>query len=156
MAHGDATKQGGSAVTRFAMRFLGILHRGIYRLSRGKVGAKLGQLPVLLLTTTGRKSGQPRTWPLGYIRDGERLIIIASAGGEPKHPAWYVNLRADPEVTVQLGGKSVAMHAETATGAERARLWAQVIAVFSGFAEYQRKTTREIPVVILTTVATSP
>lgn len=156
MTPGDTAGQGGSAATRFAMRSLGTLHRGLYRLSRGRIGGKLGELPVLLLTTTGRKSGQPRTWPLGYIRDGERLIVVASAGGEPKHPAWYVNLRANPKVTVQLRDEAVAMRAETATGAERARLWDQLIAVFPGFADYQRKTTREIPVVILTGATTSP
>ncbi len=156
MTSGDTAGQEGSAATRFAMRSLGSLHRGLFRLSRGRIGGKVGQLPVLLLTTTGRKSGQPRTWPLGYIRDGERLVVVASAGGEPKHPAWYVNLRADPRVTVQLGGESVAMRAETATGPERARLWGRLIAVFPGFAEYQRKTSREIPVVVLTGATTAP
>lgn len=152
----DTAGQTGSAATRFSMRFLGTLHGSLYRLSRGKIGGKLGQLPVLLLTTTGRKSGQPRTWPLGYLRDGERLIIVASASGEPKHPAWYLNLRADPRVTVQLGGEEVVMYAKTATGAERVQLWDQLIVVFPAFAEYQQKTAREIPVVILSKEITSP
>lgn len=72
------------------MRAAGTLHRGLFRLSGGRIGGSLGKMAVLLLTTTGRKSGQPRTWPLGYFRDGDRLIVTASAGGEPKHPAWYL------------------------------------------------------------------
>jgi deazaflavin-dependent oxidoreductase (nitroreductase family) len=152
-------KQGretGSAVTRFAMRFAGRLHHRLYQWSGGKIGSQLGQLPILLLTTTGRKSAQPRTWPLGFIRDSERLIIVASAGGEPKHPAWYLNLRANPQVTVRIGDETLTMHAETAAGAERARLWERVTAVYSGFADYQRKTTREIPIVILQKTTDAP
>jgi deazaflavin-dependent oxidoreductase (nitroreductase family) len=156
MSNGKTTQGAGSAATRFAMRVAGRLHRGVYRWSGGKIGGKMGQLPILLLTTTGHKSGQARTWPLGYIRDGERLIIVASAGGEPKHPAWYLNLRSNPQVTIRLGDETITMHAETASGAERARLWERLTGVFPGFAEYQRKTTREIPVVILSKVTPAP
>jgi len=95
------------------------------------------------------RTGQPRTWPLGYFRDGERLIVTASAGGEPAHPAWFLNLRADPRVTVQLGRETRAMRAAPAAGEERARLWARLVGDFPNYAEYQRKTAREIPVVIL-------
>ncbi len=149
----DTANKAGSPVTRFAMRAAGSLHRGLYRLSGGRFGTALGGMQVLLLTTTGRKSGQARTWPLAYFRDGERVIVVASAGGEPKHPAWYLNLRDNPAVTVQLGATTRRMTATTATGDERARLWARIVAVAPNFADYQRKTTREIPVVILTDAA---
>jgi len=145
-----APAQLGSAGLRRIMRVAGTLHRGLFRLSGGRIGGALGKMPVLLLTTTGRKSGQPRTWPLGYFRDGERTIIIASAGGEPTHPAWYLNLTANPRVTVQIGQETIPMAAATATGAERERLWTRLVADFPNFADYQKKTTRQIPVVILT------
>jgi deazaflavin-dependent oxidoreductase (nitroreductase family) len=153
MARDTTPKETGSAATRFLMRAAGSLHRGLYRLSGGRLGKALGPMQVLLLTTTGRKSGQARTWPLAYFRDGDRLLVVASAGGEPRHPAWYLNLRDHPQVTVQLGAATRRMTAATATGEERARLWAQIVAVAPNFAEYQQKTTREIPVVILTGVA---
>lgn len=150
MAQRKTTQESGSAALRFIMRAAGSLHRGLYRLSGGRLGKTMGPMQVLLLTTTGRKSGQARTWPLAYFKDGDRLIVIASAGGEPRHPAWYLNLRVHPEVTVQIGAETRRMTAATATGEERSRLWAQIVAVAPNFADYQRKTTREIPVVILT------
>jgi deazaflavin-dependent oxidoreductase (nitroreductase family) len=150
MAQDTTPKETGSAATRFVMRAAGAFHRGLYRLSGGRLGRALGPMQILLLTTTGRKSGQARTWPLVYFRDGDRLLVVASAGGEPKHPAWYLNLHANPRVTVQIGGEIRQMLAATATGQERAQLWAQIVAVASNFAGYQEKTTREIPVVILT------
>ncbi len=131
-----------------AMRVFGALHANVYRLSGGKVGGVVGKAPILLLAVVGRKSGQERTLPLGYARDGERLLV-ASALGAAKDPAWYLNLCANPRVTIRLGGATRQMVAETATGEERARLWAQLIADFPYFVEHQQKTTREIPVVIL-------
>lgn len=131
------------------MRAFGTLHAGLYRLSGGRVGGKVGKAPILLLTTVGRKSGRARTLPLGYSRDGGRLLVIASALGAPKHPAWYLNLRDNSRVTVRLGAETKQMDAETATGAERARLWKELIIDFPFFVEHQQKTTREIPVVIL-------
>jgi deazaflavin-dependent oxidoreductase (nitroreductase family) len=153
MPHDAARQPAGSARVRLMMRVGGTLHRCLYRLSGGRLGGALGPMPVLLLTTTGRKSGQPRTWPVGYFRDGARLIITASAGGEPTHPAWYRNLRANPRVTVQLGRATRPMLARPATGAERARLWAHLVGEYPNFAAYQQQTTREIPVVILTATA---
>jgi F420H(2)-dependent quinone reductase len=148
----ETTKENGSAATRFLMRTVGSLHRGLYRLSGGRLGKGMGPMQILLLTTTGRKSGQRRTWPLAYFRDSDRLVVVASAGGEPKHPAWYLNLRANPRVTVQIGAATRHMLAATASGEERARLWAQIIASAPNFADYERKTSREIPVIILTDV----
>jgi len=131
------------------MRVFGALHANVYRLSGGKVGGVVGKAPILLLTVIGRKSGKTRTMPLGYSRDGERLLVVASALGAAKHPAWYLNLRANPRVTVNLGAATRPMVAETAGGEERARLWGRLIADFPFFVEHQQKTTREIPIVIL-------
>ncbi|HKC75846.1 MAG TPA: nitroreductase/quinone reductase family protein, partial [Chloroflexota bacterium] len=84
---------------RTMMKVMGSLHRLLYRLSNGKLGANMGKMSVLLLTTTGRKTGQPRTWPISFQVDGDNLIMVASAGGQPQHPAWYLNLQAHPNVT---------------------------------------------------------
>lgn len=146
---GSGKSSGGA---QLIMRVAGTLHRGLYRLTGGKLGAAMGPMKVLLLTTTGRKSGQERTWPLGYFRDGNRLIVAASANGQPEHPAWFLNLRANPRVTVQVGQETRAMTATTATGEERERLWAKLTSTYPNFAGYQKKTTREIPVVILAPV----
>lgn len=106
-----------------------------------------GQL--LLLTTTGAKSGKARTNPLAYTRDGDRLVVIASKGGAPTHPDWYHNLVAHPEATVELGGETFPVRAVFPQGEERTRLYDQMAARMPNFAEYQRKTTRQIPVVVL-------
>jgi len=106
--------------------------------------------PLLDLTTTGAKSGQQRTVPVAYSRDGDHLVIIASKGGAPTNPDWYYNLVAHPIVTVELGTETFQARATQVEGAERDRLYAQHAALMPGFAEYQRKTTRNIPVILLT------
>ena len=113
----------------------------------GKVGGKI--VPVILLTTTGAKSGLPRTTPLNYSRDGDRIIVIASKGGSPTHPDWYHNLVANPEVTVELGTERFQARASVAEGQERERLFDQQAALMPFFAKYQETTPRQIPVVIL-------
>ena len=132
------------------VRFLGRLHSHIYRLTGGRFVGRVGKAPILLLTTTGRRSGQPRTAPLLYLRDGEKLAIVASFGGNPTHPIWYLNLTTNPEVEVQVGRERFAATARTAPSADRERLWPLFVAMYSGYAGYQEKTTREIPVVLLT------
>ncbi len=134
---------------RIVMKAAGRAHRLLYRISGGRIGGTLQRVPVLLLTTTGRKSGKQRTWPLGYLEDGEDLIVIASAGGVANHPAWYLNLRAHPEVTVQVGNRERRMLADIAGPAERARWWERIVARYPFFADYQTRTEREIPVVRL-------
>jgi deazaflavin-dependent oxidoreductase (nitroreductase family) len=108
-----------------------------------------GLLPTLLLTTTGRRSGKTRTMPLIYGESGGSYVIVASKGGAPKHPAWYLNLDALPEVGVQVGTERFTAKARTASGAERQRLWAQMAGIYPPYLDYQNKTDREIPVVVL-------
>jgi len=105
--------------------------------------------PVLLLNTTGRKSGQRRTTPLLYARDGEDFVLIASNGGAPKHPAWYLNLMANPDSTVEIGDREVRVRAEEAHQEEKARLWQKMVEMYPGYDGYQKKTEREIPLVVL-------
>ena len=131
------------------VRFLGRMHVRLYRLTGGRFVGRVGRAPILLLTTIGRRSGEPRTAPLLYLRDGERLAIVASFGGHPKHPVWYLNLTANPEVSVQVGRDRFDAAARTATPEERERLWPLFVEMYPGYAGYQEKTTREIPIVLL-------
>ena len=105
--------------------------------------------PSLLLTTTGRKSGERFIFPLFYGKAGDSFFVVASKGGAPKHPSWYLNLLANPEVEVQVGTAKVKARARTATGAERARLWEKALEFWPPYADYQKQTEREIPVVVL-------
>ena len=125
-----------------------------FRANDGKVGGQFEGAPMLLLTTTGAKSGQPRTSPMVYTTDGDRLIVIASKGGAPTNPDWFHNLVANPLVTIERGTEQFQARATVPESAERDRLFNQVTAMMPGFAEYQRNTTRQIPVVIFNTLAT--
>ncbi len=124
-------------------------HEFWYRLTGGLIGGRFGKAPILLLTTTGRKSGRKRTTPLLYYEDGDNAVVIASYGGSPEHPEWYLNLRANPKVEAQIGRETKAMVAEAANAEERARLWPLVTEMYSQYDDYQRRTSREIPVVVL-------
>jgi deazaflavin-dependent oxidoreductase (nitroreductase family) len=106
-------------------------------------------VPLLLLTTTGARSGQPRTTPLAHTEDADRYVVIASKGGAPSNPDWFRNVLAHPDVTVEVGGETFPARATVPTGAERQRLFDSQAAQMPNFAEYQRKTRREIPVVVL-------
>ena len=120
-----------------------------FRANGGKVGGMFAGAPMLLLTTTGAKTGQPRTSPLVYTPDGDRIVVIASKGGAPTNPDWYHNLRANPEVTLEVGTETFPARASVPEAEERQRLFDQMAAQMPGFAEYQRNTTRQIPVVLL-------
>ncbi|MEN0138239.1 MAG: nitroreductase family deazaflavin-dependent oxidoreductase [Rhodococcus sp. (in: high G+C Gram-positive bacteria)] len=129
----------------------------LYRRTGGRLGSKwrVGSafprgLPVCLLTTTGRKSGEPRISPLLFLEDGDRIILVASQGGLPKHPMWYLNLRANPQVTVQVKSRVRPMTAEVADPGERARLWPRLVDMYADFDNYQAWTDRTIPVVVCT------
>lgn len=126
------------------------LHTLAYRLTRGLVGSRIpGGPPMLLLDHVGAKSGTHRTTPLVYARDAGDLIIVASKGGHPKHPAWYHNLRANPDTTVQVGTEHRAVRARIATADERPRLWRKVVDTYGGYEGYRKRTDREIPLVVL-------
>lgn len=117
------------------------------------MGRRLVANDMLLLTTTGRRSGQPHVVPLLYLREGDRLVVIASYGGRPQHPDWYRNLRATPEVEVQLGGLKAVAVATDASPAERSAWWPRVVDAYPAYATYQARTNRPIPVVFLDLVA---
>ena len=119
------------------------------RASKGKPDNPFVNRPLLLLTTTGAKSGQPRTKPMMYIRDGDRLLVIASNAGAPAHPDWYRNLLAHSHVTVEVGNETFDATAIVTEGAERQRLWAKIVALHPFFADHQAKVTRQIPVIVL-------
>ena len=120
-----------------------------FRANGGRVGGRFAGRPLLLLHTTGAKSGQRRVNPLAYTRDGDRLVVIASKGGAPTNPDWYYNLLANPLVTVEVGTEQFQAHATVPAEPERTRLFDQMAKVMPGFAEYQRNTTRPLPVVTL-------
>ena len=125
-------------------------HTAVYRATNGLVGHRFpGAPPMLLLDHVGAKSGTKRTSPLVYVEDGDDLVLVASKGGNPKHPAWYHNLRANPDTTIQVGSKRRAVRARVATDEERKRLWPKAVEVYGGYAGYQERTKRKIPLVIL-------
>jgi deazaflavin-dependent oxidoreductase (nitroreductase family) len=124
-------------------------HRVVFRASGGRVLGRVAGMPVLLLTTTGRRTGRQRTTPLTYLRDGDALVLIASAGGSDGPPAWSLNLDAGPEVVVRRGRRTERRRARRASVAERDRLWPEITATYQGYARYQARTAREIPVYLL-------
>lgn len=127
------------------------LHRALLRLTRGRVGSRLGSMPVIELTTRGRRSGARRSVLLTVAaRDRDALVIVASRGGDDAHPAWFLNLEADPRVGVgEPGGEARPMRARVADARERERLWPLVVGTYRGYAGYQRRTDRVIPLVLL-------
>ncbi|MBI3757496.1 MAG: nitroreductase family deazaflavin-dependent oxidoreductase [Deltaproteobacteria bacterium] len=123
-----------------------------FRANQGKVGGQLANMPMLLLTTTGAKSGRTITKPLVYTTDGDRIVVIASFAGGPKNPPWYHNLLANPEATVELGSQRFRVRATATSGEERERLFNQQAKQMPIFNEYRQKTTRQIPVLVLTRI----
>jgi deazaflavin-dependent oxidoreductase (nitroreductase family) len=133
-----------------AAKFLGGLHRSVFSASNGRLLGRFSGMPVVMLTTTGRKSGRPRTTMLtSPVQEGDRIVLVASYGGDPHHPAWFLNLRDNPDVEVVTGGKRARMRARVASAEEKERLWPQVTAKYKGYGGYQERTTRDIPLVLL-------
>jgi F420H(2)-dependent quinone reductase len=125
-------------------------HAAVYRATNGLVGHRLpGMPPMLLLDHVGAKSGTRRSSPLVYAEDGENVVLVASKGGYPKNPAWFHNLMANPDTSIQIGSRHRQVHARVADAQERERLWPKVVEVYGGYEDYQRRTDREIPLVIL-------
>jgi deazaflavin-dependent oxidoreductase (nitroreductase family) len=124
-------------------------HVRAFRESDGERGYHWRGTTILLLTTTGRVSGEPRTMPLIHRTDGDRWIVVASKGGAPENPSWFENLRAQPDAEIELPGERIAVRAEAAEGAERERLWKLMTEVWPAYDDYQARTEREIPVVVL-------
>ena len=142
----DATER----LRRFLIRSLSRTHGAVHRASGGRLLGRMAGMPVLLLTTRGRKSGQPRTVPLTYFHDGVDLVVIASFGGSDLPPAWWLNLQRDPRAVVLIAGTASTVTARAATVEERDRLWPLVTTTYPGYARYQERTARAIPVVMLT------
>jgi len=132
----------------FIIKWMSRGNAWIYRRTDGKLGGVFQKSAVVLLTTTGRKTGQPRVSPLLYLRDGDRVILVASQGGREKNPLWYLNLKADPKVSVQIKDEVLQLRARDATAEEREHYWPKLVAMYPSFEDYQSWTDRVIPVVI--------
>jgi deazaflavin-dependent oxidoreductase (nitroreductase family) len=137
------------SVRESSIRRLSRIHRLVFEVTGGVIGRRLVANDMLLLTTIGRRSGKPHTVPLLYIEDGDRFVVIASFGGRQDHPAWYLNLTANPNVEVQVRNRRFPAIATTASREDRSRLWPQITETYRGYAAYQKRTDRTIPVVFL-------
>ena len=144
-------------LARRAIKLMSAVNVRVYRLTRGRVGGtwRVGAawrkpVPICLMEHRGRRTGKVRTTPLVYLRDADRVVVVASQAGRPTHPLWYRNIEADPDVNVQIAADRRAMRAHTADAAERAELWPRLVDLYSDYDSYQSWTKREIPVVVLT------
>jgi F420H(2)-dependent quinone reductase len=135
------------------LRLTGKLNVPLYRASGGRIGGRIGRAPVLLLTTTGRKSGEKRTAPVVYLADSKRMIVIGSNAGHARVPAWSLNLKADPQAEVEVGRRQIAVRARVAEGEEREDLWRRANKQYAGFDDYEARTDRKIAVFVLEPVA---
>ncbi len=133
----------------FRHRMLNRMHRALLAVSGGRIGSTLASMPVVELHTIGRVTGTRRSVLLTTpVHDSDRYVLVASKGGAPRHPSWYLNLLAHPDVELTVHGRTLALRARTAVGEERQGLWRGIVRAYPGYARYQQKTTREIPVVV--------
>jgi deazaflavin-dependent oxidoreductase (nitroreductase family) len=138
-----------STATDVMMKTMNLVHRGLLAVSGGRVGSTLASMPAVQLHTTGRRSGQRRSVMLtAPIHEDGRYVLVASKGGDDRHPEWYLNLVAQPNIELTIGKETVPFTARTATAEEKADMWPRIVSVYCGYAGYQRKTDRDIPVVI--------
>ena len=137
------------AMSKTQMKLIGVVHTALYKASGGRLGRNMRGSEVVLLTTTGRTSGKRRTSPLFGRADGDSWVVIASNGGHPEHPTWYLNLRDNPDVELQVGAETTRRRAETVDGDERTRLWKKMAETYANYDDYQASTSRVIPVVLL-------
>jgi deazaflavin-dependent oxidoreductase (nitroreductase family) len=144
-----STEKNRSGPARLAWKLGSGAHAGVYRATGGKLFGRMGKSPIMLLNTVGRKTGRKRTSPLLYVMDGEDFVIIASKGGAPTHPAWYLNLKANPDATVEVGDREVRVRAEEVDSEEKVRLWQKMIEMYPTYDDYKTKTEREIPLLVL-------
>lgn len=129
------------------------VHQRIFDLTKGRAGGRVAGMPAVKLVTTGRKSGRPRVTMLtSPVHDEGRVVLVASKGGATRHPLWYLNIRENPRVTITFEGRTRQMNARTASTAEKAELWPAIVAAYRGYASYQDRTERDIPVVVLEAV----
>lgn len=135
---------------RLLFKFAVGIHATIFRLTGGRVGASIGGMRMLILTTTGRRSGKAHDVLLGYLIDGDSYVVIASYGGSARNPDWYLNLVSEPRTFVQVKGHRIAVTAQMADAVDRERLWAQLVAKAPIYQKYQDRTNRQIPMVLLT------
>jgi deazaflavin-dependent oxidoreductase (nitroreductase family) len=144
----------GAGIKDASFRVVTALHKVVFQATKGRVAGRGLGMPVLMLTTTGRKSGKPRTTMLTTpLREENKVVLVASYGGDPRHPAWFMNLRDNPEVELTMEGSKRRMRARVAAGEERADLWARLTEKHRNYAAYQKRTDRELPVVVLEPVA---
>jgi deazaflavin-dependent oxidoreductase (nitroreductase family) len=131
-------------------RILTGFHEAVFRVSNGRLANRGMGMPVLRLTTTGRKTGKRRTTMLtSPVQDGDKVVLVASYGGDDRHPTWFLNLRDNPEVEVMMDGRTRPMRARVASAEEKAELWPRVVAAYRGYGQYQQRTERDIPLVVL-------
>lgn len=133
----------------FLVKWVSRINAWLYRRNDGKgLGGSVQNIPVALLTTTGRKTGEPRVSPLYFLRDGDKVVVVASRGGSDRHPMWYLNLKANPSVTVQIKDERLALTARDANDEERDRYWPQLVTMYPSYEDYQSWTDRVIPLVV--------
>ncbi|HEX5848226.1 MAG TPA: nitroreductase family deazaflavin-dependent oxidoreductase [Rubrobacter sp.] len=138
-----------SGAANLALKLGTLVHSGVYRATGGKLLGRMGKSPILILNTVGRKTGKKRATPLLYAVDGEDFVIIASKGGTPSHPAWYLNLKANPDVSVEVADREVRVRAEEVDGVVKERLWKRMAEMYPTYDDYQNKTKRNIPLLVL-------
>lgn len=126
------------------------LHAAVYRITNGRMGGRVASMPVVMLTTVGRRSGKRRTTMLtSPVHDEGRVVLVASYGGDDRHPQWFLNLRENPDVEIAMQGRTRRMRARVASAEEKAQLWPDVVAAYRGYGQYQTRTERDIPLVVL-------